>query len=85
MELVLTGKISRTANSCDTNYYSIIVPIFEPFNMYCTLCLGHCSIGALGDSFFEYLVKSWVGTSEKDVEAKDMYFTTMKVRVYQLY
>ena len=50
----------------------------------CTLHIGHCSMGALGDSFFEYLIKSWVGTSEKDVEAKDMYFTTMKVTMYPL-
>ena len=38
----------------------------------------HVSMGALGDSFFEYLIKSWVGTSEKDVQAKEMYFSTIK-------
>jgi len=52
------------------------------FNANIHLYIGHCSMGALGDSFFEYLIKSWVGTSEKDVEAKDMYFSTMKVSVY---
>lgn len=43
--------------------------------------VGHVSLGALGDSFYEYLLKSWVGTSKKDVEAKDMYFNTIRVRV----
>jgi len=38
----------------------------------------HVSMGALGDSFFEYLLKSWIGTSERDVQAKEMYFTTIK-------
>lgn len=46
--------------------------------------VGHCSIGALGDSFFEYLVKSWIGTSEKDIEAKDMYFKTAKVSMFKV-
>lgn len=41
---------------------------------------GQVSLGALGDSFYEYLLKSWIGTSEKDVEAKDMYFKTVRVR-----
>ena len=41
---------------------------------------GQVSLGALGDSFYEYLLKSWIGTSEKDVEAKDMYFNTVRVR-----
>lgn len=40
---------------------------------------GQVSLGALGDSFYEYLVKSWIGTSKKDVEAKDMYFPTIRV------
>ena len=40
---------------------------------------GQVSLGALGDSFYEYLLKSWIGTSKKDVEAKDMYFNTVRV------
>ena len=44
--------------------------------------IGHVSLGALGDSFYEYLLKSWIGTSEKDVEAKEMYFDTVKVVAY---
>ena len=41
--------------------------------------IGHVSLGALGDSFYEYLLKSWIGTSKKDVDAKDMYFSTVRV------
>jgi len=32
-------------------------------------------LGALGDSFYEYLLKSWLMTSKKDVEARDMYYS----------
>ena len=42
---------------------------------------GHVSIGALGDSFYEYLLKSWLVTSKKDTEAHDMYMDAMKVRI----
>ena len=37
------------------------------------------SIGALGDSFYEYLLKSWLVTSKKDTEAYDMYMDAMQV------
>ena len=43
--------------------------------------IGHVSLGALGDSFYEYLLKSWIGTSKKDVEAKEMYFNTIRVSI----
>ncbi|XP_060640425.2 mannosyl-oligosaccharide 1,2-alpha-mannosidase IC [Anolis sagrei] len=33
----------------------------------------HVSIGGLGDSFYEYLIKSWLMSDKKDVEAKNMY------------
>ncbi len=38
------------------------------------------SVGALGDSFYEYLLKSWLMTSKKDVEARDMYYEAVEVR-----
>ncbi|KAK0408930.1 hypothetical protein QR680_004245 [Steinernema hermaphroditum] len=34
----------------------------------------HMSLGALGDSFYEYLIKSWLQTGKKDDQAKKMYF-----------
>merc|ERR1719193_185785 len=33
----------------------------------------HVSIGALGDSFYEYLLKSWIQTGKKDAQARRMY------------
>lgn len=44
----------------------------------------HISIGALGDSFYEYLLKSWLMTSKKDTVARDMYFEAMKAMVNRL-
>lgn len=38
----------------------------------------HISLGALGDSFYEYLLKSWLMTSKDDVEAKDMYYEAIE-------
>ncbi|GMT10012.1 hypothetical protein PFISCL1PPCAC_1309 [Pristionchus fissidentatus] len=35
---------------------------------------NHVSLGALGDSFYEYLIKSWVQTSFKDDQARRMYW-----------
>ncbi len=37
----------------------------------------HVSMGALGDSFYEYLVKAWVQSDKQDVQAKRMYDETM--------
>ena len=36
------------------------------------------TIGAPADSFFEYLVKSWVMTSQRDTQAAEMYFKVME-------
>uniref|UniRef100_A0A6I8N827 alpha-1,2-Mannosidase n=1 Tax=Ornithorhynchus anatinus TaxID=9258 RepID=A0A6I8N827_ORNAN len=33
----------------------------------------HVSIGGLGDSFYEYLIKSWLASDKTDTEAKKMY------------
>ncbi|XP_053124085.1 mannosyl-oligosaccharide 1,2-alpha-mannosidase IC isoform X2 [Hemicordylus capensis] len=33
----------------------------------------HVSIGGLGDSFYEYLIKSWLMSGKTDTEAKNMY------------
>jgi hypothetical protein len=40
------------------------------------LVADHVSMGALGDSFYEYLLKSWVQTG--DVEAREMYDDAME-------
>ena len=39
----------------------------------------HTSIGALGDSFYEYLLKAWVQSAQTDTEARQMYDDAVKV------
>ena len=34
---------------------------------------GHTSIGALGDSFYEYLIKSYIQPDKRDNIAREMY------------
>ncbi|XP_072178341.1 mannosyl-oligosaccharide 1,2-alpha-mannosidase IA-like [Diadema setosum] len=38
----------------------------------------HVSLGALGDSFYEYLLKSYIMTGGKDEEGKHMYFAAIE-------
>ncbi|XP_016071859.1 PREDICTED: mannosyl-oligosaccharide 1,2-alpha-mannosidase IC [Miniopterus natalensis] len=38
----------------------------------------HVSVGGLGDSFYEYLIKSWLMSAKTDMEAKDMYYKALK-------
>ena len=39
--------------------------------------LGHISLGALGDSFYEYLLKSWLVTNKKDIDGRDMFYDAL--------
>lgn len=43
-------------------------------------CTDHVSIGGLGDSFYEYLIKSWLMSAKTDLEAKNMYYEALEVR-----
>ncbi|XP_012784482.2 mannosyl-oligosaccharide 1,2-alpha-mannosidase IC [Ochotona princeps] len=38
----------------------------------------HVSVGGLGDSFYEYLIKSWLMSAKTDVEAKTMYYEALE-------
>ncbi|XP_040821503.1 mannosyl-oligosaccharide 1,2-alpha-mannosidase IA isoform X1 [Ochotona curzoniae] len=38
----------------------------------------HVSIGGLGDSFYEYLLKAWLMSEKTDLEAKKMYFDAVQ-------
>ena len=40
---------------------------------------GHFSLGAMGDSFYEYLLKTWLITGKADEEAKEMFYVTLEV------
>ena len=39
-------------------------------------------MGALGDSFYEYLLKAWLITNKKDEEARDMFYEAIDVSVF---
>ena len=43
--------------------------------------LDSVSMGALGDSFYEYLLKAWLQSGKKDTVAREMYDHAIKVRV----
>ncbi|KAM8976015.1 mannosyl-oligosaccharide 1,2-alpha-mannosidase IC [Pelodytes ibericus] len=38
----------------------------------------HVSLGGLGDSFYEYLIKSWLMSAKRDEEAKGMYYEAVE-------
>ena len=39
---------------------------------------AHISLGALGDSFYEYLYKTYLLTNRTDMEAKEMYYSAIE-------
>lgn len=41
--------------------------------------LDHVSIGGLGDSFYEYLIKSYLMSDKTDEDAKKMYYGALEV------
>lgn len=43
----------------------------------CFVGVEHMSLGALGDSFYEYLLKSWIQSGQTDNEAREMYDEAM--------
>ena len=43
----------------------------------------HTSIGALGDSFYEYLLKAWIQSGKTDVLGLQMYTDAVKVEIIQ--
>lgn len=57
-----------------------MTPQFMLFSQACLLksiFVEHISIGALGDSFYEYLLKSWLRSGKNETVLKDMYDEAM--------
>lgn len=44
--------------------------------------VDHVSIGGLGDSFYEYLIKSFLMSDKTDGDAKKMYYDAMEVQTF---
>ena len=52
------------------------------FILFCFCVLSeHVSLGALGDSFYEYLLKSWIMSGKTDHLARKMYDDAMRVSI----
>ena len=49
-----------------------------------SLLSEYVSLGALGDSFYEYLLKAWLITNKKDEEARDMFYEAIDVSVHSI-
>lgn len=60
-----------------TNYCNLFVYLNFRFNTYIIwmqlMFLDHMSLGGLGDSFYEYLLKAWIQSGKEDEEAREMY------------
>ncbi|XP_058828379.1 mannosyl-oligosaccharide alpha-1,2-mannosidase IA isoform X3 [Topomyia yanbarensis] len=44
----------------------------------------HMSLGALGDSFYEYLLKAWIQSGHEDNEAREMYDDAMQAIIQHM-
>lgn len=45
----------------------------------------HVSVGGLGDSFYEYLLKAWLMSDKTDEEGKQMYYDAVQVSEINLF
>ncbi|XP_006883565.1 PREDICTED: mannosyl-oligosaccharide 1,2-alpha-mannosidase IC [Elephantulus edwardii] len=68
------------------NIRKVLRKIEKPFGLYPNFLSPvsgnwvqhHVSIGGLGDSFYEYLIKSWLMSAKTDIEAKNMYYEALE-------
>ncbi|XP_003510705.4 mannosyl-oligosaccharide 1,2-alpha-mannosidase IC isoform X1 [Cricetulus griseus] len=68
------------------NIRKVLRKIDKPFGLYPNFLSPvsgnwvqhHVSVGGLGDSFYEYLIKSWLMSAKTDTEAKNMYYKALE-------
>ncbi|CAH7437351.1 Man1c1 [Phodopus roborovskii] len=68
------------------NIRKVLREIDKPFGLYPNFLSPvsgnwvqhHVSVGGLGDSFYEYLIKSWLMSAKTDTEAKNMYYEALE-------
>lgn len=59
---------------------STIVTLLLRVLIFVYVCTAdHVSVGGLGDSFYEYLLKAWLMSDKTDEEAKKMYYDALQV------
>lgn len=70
--LLLCHTLCLCALHCD------LLNSFSP-----SLFTDHTSVGGLGDSFYEYLLKAWLMSDKTDTEARKTYDDAIEVRFNQ--
>lgn len=53
---------------------------FSPSPVFPSVSADHTSVGGLGDSFYEYLLKAWLMSDKTDGEARKTYDDAIEVR-----
>lgn len=59
--------------------YYFLSSIFSFFHLHPFSVADHTSVGGLGDSFYEYLLKAWLMSDKTDHEARKMYDDAVEV------
>lgn len=74
-------KQSKTGPTLKFSPFVLLIPFSSATKLlvFCC-CSDHVSIGGLGDSFYEYLIKSFLMSDKTDEDAKRMYYDAMEVR-----
>lgn len=54
--------------------------IYFIYLFYIIFYTDHTSVGGLGDSFYEYLLKAWLMSDKTDTEARKTYDDAIEVR-----
>lgn len=57
----------------------VLVPPFLSFELFFSPSPDHTSVGGLGDSFYEYLLKAWLMSDKTDTEARKTYDDAIEV------
>uniref|UniRef100_H0WK16 alpha-1,2-Mannosidase n=1 Tax=Otolemur garnettii TaxID=30611 RepID=H0WK16_OTOGA len=82
----LSGNQVFAEKATVRNIRKVLRKIDKPFGLYPNFLSPvsgnwvqhHVSVGGLGDSFYEYLIKSWLMSAKTDMEAKNMYYEALE-------
>lgn len=61
--------------------YACMLWALSGFNSLNIFYTDHTSVGGLGDSFYEYLLKAWLMSDKTDTEARQTYNDAIEVRL----
>lgn len=63
----------------EKHYEIVFCLLFSPPPSSFLFVTDHTSVGGLGDSFYEYLLKAWLMSDKTDLEARNMYDDAIEV------